>query len=436
MASFNMTEDQLRAYKIIKSGRNVCILGAGGVGKTYLINKVVKEFEEAGKNVICCAPTGIAALGLGGTTIHRMLKCGIDKPIDIKPDVRQITENHVLVSSDVLVIDEISMCRVDLFDYLFAAIHKANKYRKRLSKRPIQLIASGDFFQIPPVVPNKDLLPLQAKYPGKEIISAFPFTSNIWEKAKFKYVILNEVVRQKDERFAGILNAIREGDCEAVDWVNEHCSDITKDGAINLCGKNADADRINNEKLAEIAGPYKKYVAQVYGQVADNEKKAPEILTLKVGARVMAVVNDENHIYKNGSLGYVTELHEKSVDVQWDNGRLSTVPFYQWDITIPEVIIIKGQKRIHQEVIGSYAQIPLKLGYAVTIHKSQGQTFDSVHIFPRCFAAGQLYTALSRCKTIEGISLEYPIRHSDLICADEAVDFYRNVEEEIEDSLF
>ena len=418
---FNFTESQKRGYDAMMSGRNVVFSGDAGTGKSYTIEKFISSARAAKKNVLITAPTGVAALNVGGSTVHRTFKIPL-KPLVEPPKFI----SQVLKGADVIIIEEIGMCRFDVFNYIAYQILAENKKRaETLIKDPIQLIVSGDFFQLPPVMTDDDRKVLEDYY-GFSIKVGYAFLSALWSAFNFKYIMLTEVMRQKDKEYSSNLAKAKIGDTSCINYFHEWSSYTPLDDAVNLYATNRKANEKNDSELDRIDGLEREYRAQISGEVKESDKAAPEILRLKVGARVMSLLNSgESSLgYVNGSLGTVEALGKNSVRVRFDNGSLCDIDVHDWDITTYRYD--PDKKAVISEVIGTYSQIPLKLAWAITIHKSQGQTYDKVNVDPYCWDYGQLYTALSRCTQVNKMHLFSRINPSWLKASADVVNFYRS----------
>jgi len=409
----SLTRSQQKAFSLMLSGENIFLSGQAGTGKSYVLQRYL-EYVKDKKNVLVCAPTGIAAVNVGGSTIHRTFKAPIG-PIITGPRKPPST----VVQADVIVIDEISMCRSDLFEYVAQAIIQAEN---TTPFKPKQLIVIGDFHQLPPVVTDADreILP--------DIGDGFAFQSVAWKIFDFRTVMLTEVIRQKDTEFIANLNRIRHGDASGLHWMNANASKKPNIG-IHLCPTNKQAAAINAAALASIYTPSRTYTAFEKGEVKDSDRPTDCELTLKPKARVMMLVNDQNEKYQNGSLGTIKSLGDDIIEVDLDNGNTVEVCQYRWEIVQYKVEAKKEKsgnvvEKLKTDVIGVFCQFPVKIAYAVTIHKSQGQTYDHVNLHPNCFAAGQLYVALSRVTSIKGIHLTIPIKPNNLITSPEVIDYY------------
>ena len=367
--------------------------------------------EQTRKKVIVCAPTGIAAINVGGTTLHRIFRVPIEP---IAPTHEPSSSQEKVEKADIIIIDEISMCRFDAFEYVAKSIRMA----ERESGRKKQVIVVGDFLQLPPVLPDKDRKVLELYWGEGEVKDGFAFQAPAWKEFDFRTIVLDEVVRQQgDIDFVTNLNAVRKGNDSALEWFNKN-SVKAQEKAIYICGTNREADEINQSKAAELKGKERVYDAVQRGEVKPTDKPTADTLRLKIGMRVMSIVNSGG--YQNGSLGTVKYMSNECVTVEFDNGEKAEISMMEW--SIHDYTVTDGEvKRVE---IGAFRQLPLKIAYAITIHKSQGQTYDAVNIDPYCFAAGQLYVALSRCRSAEKMHLRRKIKPTDLITSDDVLRFY------------
>jgi len=373
------------------------------------------------KNVLVCAPTGIAAINIGGVTIHRCFQAAPE------PQVRRTVKKvpKVINESEIIIIDEISMCRIDLFDFVVRTIVKAEE--KCLSRK--QLIVVGDFFQLPPVTTPSDRKVLTEIYPDYK--KGYAFESTNWQDMNFEVIELKDVQRQSHPEFIRQLNQLRVGDKNSVSYFNQ-CAvkKAMKDGII-LTATNRVAEKINHDRLSELPSKVKIYKAQILGKVTEMDKVTSDELHLKVGARVMILINDQEHNqYQNGSFGEIVEMYEDHVDVKLDSSH-TIVPFGYYEWVIEDYELTKKTEddiedhQLQKKKIGSFVQLPLRLAYAITMHKSQGQTYEKVNLIPYSFDCGQLYVALSRVKSLEGLCLINMMRQEDLICSEEVKQFYQ-----------
>ena len=412
-----LTLGQQQVFDLVKAGRNVYLTGLGGTGKSYVVEKIIQWAKDSGKNTIVCAPTGIAALNIGGTTIHRALGIRPEKTLDMKP-YPAIPQGSAIPECDLMIVDEISMCRMDLFDYLSSVLKKAGVNRKKEGKALCQLVVVGDFCQLAPVVKAPERKVLDAKY-GYEVRGAYPFMGTHWDSWHFEKVELTEAIRQRDANFVAALNACRMGDLSGVRWIREHASQTRIDDAIFLCGRNDEADAENEAKLNALTGKASTYRARIEGVVTGQDKPTADTLILKSGARVMALVNNDETTYMNGSIGTVVSCEKDGVVVDFDGLGRSTVVPHEWEITVPKLVDGKTEN----EIIGTFLQVPLRLAWAITIHKAQGQTFERANIDPECWEYGQLYTALSRLTEVSNMHILGFMNDSFLKTSPDVIDF-------------
>ena len=418
-----LTEDQSSALRLLRGGENVFLTGAAGTGKTYVLETYMDECREQGKVVLAMAPTGIAARSLkDGLTIHGALSLA---PGVLDPKHTFKRGKRILEAADVVVIDEISMVRIDLFERFCQFFKMAEQTTGKK-----QLIVVGDFFQLPPVVTYRETDALGVLFPGCE--PYYCFLSSRWDGLELVGCVLREIVRQHDKDFYTALAQARLGDDACIDYLAKRVVDrrVSYDeSAIWLCGHKGLVNRLNTEGLDSLDGGRTTYHAYSSGEVYDTDLKTNEALVLKNGARVMTLVNDASKLYYNGSFGTVLSCEDDFVCVEFDNGNILNIPPYTW--YIKNNYVSGGARRgyvVRTETVGTFTQIPLQLAYATTIHKSQGQTFSKVNLNVDTFDSGQLYVGLSRCSDIEGLYIYPELKSEHLLVSERVKDFYARLD--------
>lgn len=456
-ADSGLTPEQQTVFAAMAAGHNVFLSGGAGTGKTYLLEHFIQYAQGEGKTVLRMAPTGIAARIIHGTTIHRAIHAPTTV---IGPDNFQSTDYacqmgkkvyEVIARTDIIIVDEISMCRSDLFAYLakiilaeeqphvpfrFDAKEKkgnAQSYEELLTpiKHPIQLILCGDFAQLPPIIDKGSREVWRRCYPENE--AGWPFLTAQWDALQLKIFDLKKVIRQADPAFAEALNLIRRGNPAGIQYINQNSAKMPQPNCMTVCTRNSEVDRINKEHYSQLDTQYQKtYRLEEEGDVTDDDKRnIPGRLKLTPGARILFLANDTEENpprYANGSFGTVTATKMDSVMVELDSGSSEIeVKRKVWQVTRPVLIEDEdtGEKKVEEKVVGKFSQIPVTLGWAITIHKSQGQSYDAMNVDPaNIFAPGQLYVALSRCKDVHKLHLSRPLVPSDVITSDAVKRFY------------
>lgn len=424
---------------IVNTGANLFLTGKAGTGKTTFLRKLK---EQNPKRMVVLAPTGIAAVNAGGMTIHSFFQLpfapyipesSFSRGADTKYSYRFGKNKTDLIRSlDLLVIDEISMVRADLLD---AVDNVLRRYRDR--SRPfggVQMLLIGDLQQLSPVARDEEWQLLSEYYD-----SPYFFSSQALRRSEFCTIELRTVYRQNDARFLDILNRIRENRCDAATLraLNSRFQPgfIPGEGCIRLVTHNWQAQRINSEELDKLPGETFTFSAETEGKFPETSFPTDRELTLKRGAQVMFVKNDSSgaHRYFNGMLGEVTELSSDGIEVRCqDSGETFELRQEEW--TNARYELDKQTKEIREAIDGVFRQYPLKLAWAITVHKSQGLTFDRAVIdVSGSFTHGQTYVALSRCRTLEGLVLSAPLTRQSLIY-DKAVDsFTRHARQTVPD---
>ena len=404
-----LTSSQAQAIKLLNAGYNVFLTGKAGTGKSFLVDCFVTKHPE--KSIIKCAPTGVAALRIGGATIHRTF--GVPVRLLGHNDVCSSNDKlDVLKKADVILIDEISMCRIDVFEYIIRSL-------KRIGVKNKQLILVGDFYQLPPVLTDRDKYAFTDLYGDR----LYAFESEMWNSSDLITVELTEVKRQspKEKEFLHSLSNIREGNPALGIF---HIATHADDNAVSLCPTNAKAKSINDAHLSRLPN-HRLYKALITGSVTKEDMATDEELVLAKDARIIMLVNDSEGRWVNGSLGTITNLSDNHIIIQIDDEGEYRVERYTWSIKEYVLEEDKGTKEKHvvEKEIGAFTQFPLKLAWAITIHKSQGQTYDKVNIYNGFFAYGQMYVALSRCKTLNGIHTMGKLQRNELRYSQEVKDF-------------
>jgi len=377
-------------------------------------------------NLIKTAPTGISAFEINGTTLHQQfrLKMGLDFE-------EQTFYPKELDNVDVLLIDEISMVRIDIFDRIMQILTLATMKRKRKKKKDIQLIMVGDFFQLPPVI-TKEERPFLNEHYGIDIKDGYCFQSKFWYMWNVQLYNLTEVMRQEDLEFCDALDKCKRGDNSFVQYIRNNCAKKEVPNGIWVCGKNATVAEKNAEELGKIEGKTYYSQAEYHGMATPNDRLCDDIFEYKIGARVVMTANDTtNNIYQNGTLGTIAGTSKDAIKVRFDNGKSCLVN--KQKISKYEYVYEneKGEKntetkKLVQNEIGYAKQYPMRLGYAVTIHKSQGQTYEAMNLNLEIFSKGQLYVALSRCKNIKNLYIRGFISNRMIMTSDEVIEYYNN----------
>lgn len=398
------------------------ITGRAGTGKSTLL----RLFRRASKKkMVVLAPTGIAALHVGGQTIHSF--CRFPPKIMNKGDFRKSTNKKLLQSLDTIVIDEISMVRADMMDNIdyFLRYNLGNN----LPFGGKQMIFFGDMFQLPPVIASpEERTMLSSRYSSPYFFSSKVITEDV----ELKGIELTKVYRQKEKQFLQLLEEIRynTADWETLEMINtRHISSHEwPEDSIVICSRKYLAQAINQKKLAALTGQTKIYQAKATGNFSKNTSPAPTELIVKEGAKVMLLKNDPAKEYVNGTIGTVISCHDNFIVIkikEEDQEKQVVLHKVIWE-NIKYRLGDDGQ--ITAEVTGTFEQFPITLAWAITIHKSQGITFESVVIDlgHGAFDFGQSYVALSRCTHLDGIYLKQPLKMADILTDEEIIDYYRN----------
>lgn len=428
---------------INRTDRNLFITGKAGTGKTTFLHKVK---NESLKRMIIVAPTGVAAINAKGVTIHSFFQMPFG-PI-LPNQISQISNNQrkfsknkidIIKSLDLVIIDEISMVRADLLDGIDQVLRRYKNRNKVFGGAQILMI--GDLQQLSPVVKPNEWSLLKNYYD-----TVYFFSSNAFKKANVISIELKHIYRQKNESFIKILNEIRDDNLskESENILNRNYNPdfapSKEEGYITLTTHNRRANAINNSELTKLKNSSYFFDAKISGKFNETSYPNDEKLELKIGAQVMFIKNDSSpeKRYFNGKIGIVTDISEDTVSVKCPNDNEEILTEFEiWDSV--NYSINDETNELKEEIIGSFKQIPLRLAWAITIHKSQGLTFDKAIIDAEAsFAHGQTYVALSRCTSLEGLVLKTPISSNAIINDSTVVNFTESVEENLpnEEVLF
>ncbi|HSI78292.1 MAG TPA: DEAD/DEAH box helicase [Lunatimonas sp.] len=434
------------------SDRSMFLTGRAGTGKTTFLHTFTRLNQT--KNMAVIAPTGVAAINAKGRTIHSFFRIDprqLFLPGDarLQPSAKNKKESifstfqftksrlEVIKKLDVLIIDEISMVRVEMLD-IIDQILRVFRRKMHLPFGGVQLILIGDPFQLPPIVREQDWNLLSPYYQSR-----FFFSSHAFQQLRPFHLELEKIYRQKDFRFKELLNRIRESQHTPADLalLNQTCAQydfsLLDKGYILLGTHNQSILEVNSRKLAELPGEPKVYKAELKDDFPSNMAPFDPIdLTLKVGAQVIFMRNNPESKFYNGMLGKVVKMDEKTIQVEDVKGFQYEVHREVWENV--EFKYNEKKERVESEVIGSFVQFPLKLAWAITVHKSQGLTFERCVLdIGRSFEAGQVYVALSRCTSLEGLVLKSKIAMESVKVSADSLTFsaQRSHTDEIEEEL-
>jgi hypothetical protein len=443
----NLTNPQLHlAFDFLEyTDKNIFLTGKAGTGKTTFLHNLKKKSM---KRMIVVAPTGVAAINAGGVTIHSFFQISFgpqipgqelsilstDEPQDQQAnrEIRKFGRNKIgiIKSMDLLVIDEISMVRADLLDAIDVVLRRYKNRYKPFGG--VQLLMIGDLQQLAPVVKDHEWDILKRYYD-----TAFFFSSSALQKTSYISIELRHIYRQSDDKFISILNKIRDNklDPDTLHELNRRCipdiSNDAEDGYIILTTHNAQAQKINDTKLQKIKSKAFTYTATIEGEFPEYSYPTEPELFLKKGAQVMFVKNDLSgeKRYYNGKIGKIILISEDQVFVKCE-GDPDPILVQEVEWSNVRYALNEATARIEESVAGKFSQYPLKLAWAITIHKSQGLTFEKAIIDAnQAFAHGQVYVALSRCKSLEGIILNSPLSGRGIINSSTVSEFNREIEQ-------
>ena len=421
------------AYEYVQhTNRCIFLTGKAGTGKTTFLRRLK---QECPKQLTVVAPTGVAAINAEGVTIHSLFQLPPQVFLPTQEARKQLfsemqmraQKQRVLRNLELLVIDEVSMVRSDLLDTIDAVLRHI-KHRPNHPFGGVQVLFIGDLFQLSPVAREQEWRLMQPYYEG-----AYFFQAQVFRELHPVYIELDHVFRQTNSDFIEILNQVRNNalTSQTLQYLNNrYCPDFEpkqKEHYITLSTHNSKVDAINLREMEALKGKAYTYQAKVKDTFPDSMFPMDMALTLKVGARVMFIKNDSSQekLYYNGKLGVVTSLSKDAINVTCEDGTKVDVHTETWENV--RYTADTGSDTIITEVIGTFSHYPLRLAWAITIHKAQGLTFDRVVIDAAdAFAAGQVYVALSRCRTLEGIVLHTPIPSRALTNAREVLYFTKN----------
>ncbi|RWX00091.1 helix-turn-helix domain-containing protein [Flavobacterium cerinum] len=444
------------ALKFInQTNRSIFLTGKAGTGKTTLLKEIIRTTH---KNVVVVAPTGIAALNAGGVTIHSMFHLpfsGFIPQFDEAPQFSDTVKfetkdtlrrhfrmsadrQHVINNMELLVIDEVSMLRADLLDAIDFMLRTVRK--KNIPFGGVQVLFIGDLLQLPPVVRNEEWEVLRKYYRGK-----FFFHSHVVQQNPPLYIELNKIYRQTDDVFINVLNNLRNNvittdDVKILNGFVDPDFDSTKhSGYITLTTHNAKADAMNANSLEGLDGKQYSFHTEIVGDFPKNIYPVEDELKLKVGAQVMFIKNDlsPEKNYFNGKIGVIESLSTDEIMVHFpEEDTTIEVEKYEWKNV--RYFVDEQTKEIKEDVLGTFVHYPIKLAWAITVHKSQGLTFDKAVLdVSQVFMPGQAYVALSRLRSLEGLILLSPLRMNGISSDADVIDYAtaRAGDDELENSL-
>ena len=424
-----------QALQIIEfTRRSLFLTGKAGTGKSTFLRHICANTK---KKHIILAPTGIAAINAGGSTLHSFFKLPFHPllPDDTRYSVRNIRntlkynaeKRKILREVELIVIDEISMVRADIIDF----IDKILRIYSRNMRQPFggkQLLLVGDVYQLEPVVREDERRMLHPYYP-----TSFFFGAHVWREMRLVSIELHKVYRQNDPAFINILDHIRKGDTDSADLraINSRVGQQldTGDGglAITLSTRRDTASYINEQRLMQLPGEPVVFHGEVNGEFPESSLPTPAELEVKPGAQIIFIKNDSDRRWVNGTLGVIEGIDAENgvIYVITEDGLEHDVRRERWSNM--RYTFNEKEKKIEEEEIGSYVQFPIRLAWAITIHKSQGLTFRRANIdfTGGVFAGGQAYVALSRCTSLAGLSLTAPVKREDIFVRQEIIQFAR-----------
>ena len=420
---------QMLAYELVANTNNSFFLtGRAGTGKTTFLRNIQ---QVVNKQFIILAPTGIAAILAGGETIHSFFGLPLEVCTPCTCGKMNDARRLALIHADTIIIDEVSMVRCDILDAIDYTMRKV--LRNPMPFGGKQVVFVGDMFQLPPVIrqgPEHELL-----YDIYNVNDFFFYQAYVIKRMRMAKIEFQKVYRQdNDQTFLRILNEVRDGNVTSasLSLLNQRVMQPTdKDMMyITLTSLNRKAKEINNQHLAEIDAEEYVYEGTVKGKFECNRLPVEQSLHLKVGAQVMFTRNDLYHRWANGTIGKINNLTNEEITVELSNGEVCTIPKCTWDSVKYEYN--REERKMKKEIVGTFTQFPLKLAWAITIHKSQGSTFDNLYIdlSDDMFAPGQLYVALSRIRSLNGLFLSRDIKHHQAQTSQEILNYAKEYNNE------